>query len=85
MGRPTIVLPILRSMLGEETQWERAPILKLLNILASGYSTGVRVKLGLMNDFFSTASIKKLNFIDTQEASELFSPIVDGVKVHVTL
>lgn len=69
MGRPTIVLPILRSMLGtDESQWERSPILKLLLVLASGYSSGVRIKLGSMKEFFSTASIKKLNFVDPSEA-----------------
>lgn len=69
IGRPTIVLPILKSMLGEETQWEHSPIFKLLLILKSGYSSGVRVKVGYMSDFFSTASIKKLNFLDPSYAS----------------
>ena len=69
MGRPTIILPILKSMLGgEESRWERSPIFKLLNILASGYNAGVRVRLGRMKDFLSTASVKKLNFINPSEA-----------------
>ena len=77
MGRPTIVLPILRSMLsGGEGQWERSPILKLLNILASGYSSGVRVKLGRMRDFLSTACVKKLNFIDPAEAGEFYERVL---------
>lgn len=75
IGRPTIVLPILRSMLsGEETHWERSPIFKLLLILASGYSSGVRVKLGVMKEFFSTASIKNLSFIDPSEAGKSHFP-----------
>lgn len=69
IGRPTIVLPILRSMLGAEDEWDHSPIFKLLNILASGYSSGVRIKLGSMKEFFSTASIKKLNFVDPSFAS----------------
>ena len=65
------MLPILKSMLGgEESRWERSPVFKLLNILASGYSSGVRVKLGRMKDFLTTASVKKLNFIDPSEAGE---------------
>ncbi len=76
MGRPTIVLPILRSMLGgEESQWDHSPIFKLLLILASGYSSGVRVKLGNMKEFFSTASIKKLNFVDPSVASKWVCPM----------
>ncbi len=71
MGRPTIVLPILKSMFsGGEGQWERSPILKLLNILASGYSSGVRVKLGKMKDFLNTACVKKLSFINPSEAGK---------------
>ena len=70
IGRPTIVFPILHSMLGEECKWETSPIFKLLLVLASGYSSGVRVQLGTMKDFYSTASIKNLSFVDPSEASE---------------
>ena len=77
IGRPTIVLPILGNMLGGDTQWEHSPIYKLLLILASGYSSGVRVKLGTMKDFFSTASMKKLNFIEPSDASMYVCNTVD--------
>lgn len=71
IGQPTIVLPILKSMLGEESLWEQSPIFKLLHVLSSGYSSGVHVKLGLMRDFFSTASVKDLDFIEPSVASKL--------------
>ena len=71
IGRPTIVLPILRSMIGVEAEWDHSPIFKLLHILASGYSSGVRIQLGFMKEFFNTASIKKLNFVDPSVASML--------------
>ena len=78
IGRPTIVLPVLGSMLGGDTAWEHSPIYKLLLILASGYSSGVRVKLGTMKDFFSTASMKKLNFVDPSDAGKWSSGLVLG-------
>ena len=57
-------------MLGEESTWEKSPMFKLLTVLNSGYTAGVRVQVGLMSEFFNTASIRNLHFISPSEAGE---------------
>ena len=48
--------------------WEHSSVLKLLTTLASGYTAGVRIQLGYVQDFLTTSSICNLHFIKASEA-----------------
>ena len=55
-------------MVGEVSLWEQSSVVKLLTTLASGYTAGVRIQLGHLQDFINTSSVCKLHFIKTSEA-----------------
>lgn len=53
MGRPIVTLPLLRTMLGELSSWEKSPMFRLLLEIKSGYTNGVRCKCRLYPIFLS--------------------------------
>ena len=61
----------VRSMVGDMKLWEHSSVVKLLTTLASGYTAGVRIQLGHIQDFVNTSSVCKLHFIKASEAGEL--------------
>ncbi|XP_065885747.1 phosphorylase b kinase regulatory subunit alpha, liver isoform-like [Dysidea avara] len=67
MGRPTFPIPILRSMIDVDN-FEKSAMMKLLQAFMSGYSTGVKVKVGFLNEFLSTSCITKLTFLESLSA-----------------
>jgi phosphorylase kinase alpha/beta subunit len=78
MGRPTIVLPLMWAMLGEESVWEKSPVFRLAQTMCSGYFAGVRVQVGLMTDYLDTASVKQIHFINPAKAGSILDiPQID--------
>jgi phosphorylase kinase alpha/beta subunit len=71
MGRPTMVLPLTRTMMGKEGTWDKSPVFRLTQALVAGYIAGVRVQVGVMADYLDTASVKQLHFIDPVKAASL--------------
>lgn len=71
MGRPTIVLPLMWTMMGDEGTWDKSPMFRLAQTFVSGYIAGVRVQVGVVADFWDTASVKQLHFIDPVKAASL--------------
>lgn len=72
VGRPTIVLPILRTMLGDWATIDKSPVYRLLTTLSSGYTSGASIQVGSLSDFTPTSCIKSLDFLDTKVASAIF-------------
>ena len=58
-------------MVGDMKLWEHSSVVKLVTTLASGYTAGVRIQLGHIQDFVNTSSVCKLHFIKASEAGEL--------------
>ena len=50
--------------------WEHSSVVKLLTTLASGYTAGVRIQLGYLQDFINTSSVCKLHFLKASEAGK---------------
>ena len=61
---------IIRSMVGETGMWEHSSVVKLLTTLASGYTAGVRIQLGFLQDVINTSSVCKLHFLKASEAGK---------------
>ena len=57
-------------MVGEISMWEHSSVVKLLTTLASGYTAGVRIQLGYLQDFINTSSVCKLHFLKASEAGK---------------
>ena len=60
-------------MVGEIGMWEHSSVVKLLTTLASGYTAGVRIQLGYLQDVVATSSVCKLHFLKTSEAGKIES------------
>jgi hypothetical protein len=57
-------------MVGEIGMWEHSSVVKLLTTLASGYTAGVRIQLGYLQDFINTSSVCKLHFLKASESGK---------------
>lgn len=86
LGRPILTMIITHSMLEDSVA---SSIAKMIQMLRSGYISGVRVRLGYLSDFLSTSCITSLHFIPGsdeelirrrmfQESSELLGRHADS-------
>ena len=69
LGRPTMVLPIMRLMLGERNNWNRNPVWKLIEKLKSGYVAGTRIMVGQLSELIHTSCISKMTFLEGPKKS----------------
>lgn len=66
LGRPVLTMVITHSMLEDSLS---SSIAKMIQMLRSGFISGVRVRLGYLSDFLSTSCFTSLHFLpDSDEA-----------------
>ncbi|XP_070553680.1 phosphorylase b kinase regulatory subunit alpha, liver isoform-like isoform X9 [Ptychodera flava] len=63
LGRPTLTMTITHSMLDKEMNLQAA-VLATIRKLQTGYTNGVRVKMGKLQDFISTSCFCRLTFLE---------------------
>eukprot|EP01134_Creolimax_fragrantissima_P006128 CFRG6128T1 len=63
IGRPTLTIMLTRSMF-KSANWNRSNMLKLLLSLKSGFSNGVRTRLGKHSRLLNTSCIEDMTFIE---------------------
>ena len=70
-GRPLVVIPIYSESLLNQDGAVHAPLVAMMQRFDSGYSHGVRINLGRVEDFLSTSFISKATFqnLETHDTS----------------
>nr|XP_002736188.1 PREDICTED: phosphorylase b kinase regulatory subunit alpha, liver isoform-like [Saccoglossus kowalevskii] len=63
LGRPTLTMTVTHSMLDKEQNLQAA-VASTIRKLQTGYTNGVRVKLGRIQDFLSTSCYCRLTFLE---------------------
>ena len=68
-GRPLVVIPIYSESLLNQDGAVHAPLVAMMQRFDSGYSHGVRINLGRVEDFLSTSFISKATFQNLETSS----------------
>ena len=69
-GRPLVVIPIYSESLLNQDGAVHPPLVAMMQRFDSGYSHGVRINLGRVEDFLSTSFISKATFTHVKCVAE---------------